>query len=179
MNNELETRLYKTTHEGGGKYSIAIVEDVHRKVELGEVFTVSKTFTSVANLDYARMVIKAGSAKKTHYVFSVAAEGKCYLKTILNSTYTANGTEMTPFNRYVDSSNVFSGKIYHTPTVNVEGTVRGDDMIPGGGTPQAAGASSITVIETILGANDNMLLQIQNVSGQVKDFNVIINFYEE
>lgn len=179
MNNEIQSRLYESTHKSNNKYSLTIVEDVHRKVGLGELFTASKTFLSVPNLDYVRMVIKAGSSKTTHYVFSVAAEGKCYLKTILNSTYTVNGTEVTPFNRYVDSSNVFSGKIYHTPTVNVEGSVRGDDMIPGGGTPQAAGASSIAVIESVLGTDDNMLIQIQNVSGQAKDFNVVINFYEE
>jgi hypothetical protein len=179
VNNELQARFYNSIEKEVDGFQLITSDAVHRDIHNGEVFTVSKTFVGVANSAYARIRIKASATKSTHFVASVVVEGKCYLKTYVNSTYTDNGTAFTPFNRNTSSSKTYGGNVYHTPTVNVLGSLRADDLTNGGIGPQSAGASVLGALETVLKPGDDILIELQNVSGQAKDLNIIVNLYEE
>lgn len=177
MNNELQSKFYKSIKDGNYLGSINIDVD---KIGQGNFYTASKIFSAVANDGYALMRIKAGATKKPHVIANIMTTGKCYIKTYSGTTYTANGTEITPYNRNTTSSNVAEAKIYHTPTINVLGTARAEELVGSGTNPASqVGAVSSINSKTILANNGDILIQVQNKSGAAVDIGIVINFYEE
>ena len=154
------------------------IEIIHDLIHRGQVFTVSKTFKAVADNGYARIHISTG-AKSMHFTFSYSGEGKAYLNTYSATTYSNNGTLQPIFNRNPATGYTPLSVAYHTPTINVLGSMRGDDFVGAGGNVQVqAGGTGIAGIETVIPPNSNILFQLQNVAGGVKDLGFIINFYE-
>jgi hypothetical protein len=142
-------------------------------------FTDSKTFRAVADNGYARIHIKSSATKSVCFTWSFTTEGKCYLGTYAGSTYSNDGIVQAIFNRALLIAKTATCQIFHTPTVNVLGGQRGDDFVGAGGNIQTqAGGSGVQGIETCLPPNADILFSLQNVSGNAKDINIIINFYE-
>jgi len=155
------------------------IDVYHNKVHGGQIFTISKTFKSIAENEYARLHITSGS-KEVHFTFSFTTEGKSYLNTYAGTTYTNVGTSQPIFNRKPASGSTPISQAWITPTVNVLGTLRGDDFVGAGGNVQTqAGGTGAEGLESIIPPNTDFMFQFQNVGSGAKDVGIIVNFYEE
>jgi hypothetical protein len=144
----------------------------------GNVFTISKTAVGVVNNGYLDIRVKSGS-KPSYLEILYSSEGKSYFKTYLNTTYSANGTLLTPFPRNSGSTKTLQSLIYQAPTINVLGQIRGDDFIgKSSGNPQTRAGGGGTVSGTIIAPTHDLLIRLQNVSGAISDLNLIINILE-
>ena len=154
------------------------IDVYHNKVHGGQVFTISKTFRAVAENGFGRIHILTW-AKEVHFTFSFTAEAKAYLNTYAGTTYTNNGTAQPIFNRKPGSGLLPGFQAWHTPTVNVLGTLRGDDFVGSGGNIRTqAGGSGAEGIESIIPPNTDFMFSLQNVESSAKDLGFIINCYE-
>ena len=150
---------------------------LHQEVHEGGLFTVNYIFEDVENNAYATIAIVTG-AKQFHGIATVDCEGKAYLNTYSGATLSANGTEITQFNRNATSPNTPVSKIYHTPQMKSNGTIRFDRLVLGGLGPLSTGSQGGDREESIFAPNTKTLLRIQNISGQTKDFGVALDWYE-
>lgn len=159
-------------------YNVHVTDFAHNEIHEGNFYTISHLFTSVANDGYARMRIKTLS-KRAHVQLFTSVEGKAYVKTYSGTTYTGNGTELTPSNRNTASTNTATAKIYHTPTIDVLGTQRADEFTGSGSNPSnQIGSQGSGRFETVLDYEKDLLVELQNKLGQVADMCIIISFYE-
>lgn len=159
-------------------YQFGTIEAVHEAVHEGKVHTISYTKLAVANNGTLIIRIKANS-KDVHARFAWLTEGKSTIKTYVGTTFSANGTVYTPFNRRTSLSNSLVSNTYIDPTVNVLGTQRGDDFIgAGGATPERVGGTGSTDVETIIDKNTEWMMVITNLRGSASDINFIANIYE-
>lgn len=151
----------------------------NQMINEGNFFTASKLFAAVADSGYAYMRIKNG-AKYCFFSFSVAVTGKAYIATHLGTTYTADGTAALLVNRNTTAGlDSPAAVVYHTPTINVLGTTRFEDLIPGGEHVQTrVGSVGGASIGTKLAPSQDLLIAVQNKSGAAIDASVVINFFE-
>lgn len=153
----------------------------HQKVHEGRHYTANYLEKAVPNLGFARLRITTG-AKAVHIMFEIDAEGKAYWNTYSGSTYTSDGTlpdgtKLTVFNRFIEIDGTTT-TIRYNPTVNVLGAARGLRVIWGGLGPQSTGGGTASRIESVIPPNRDVLLVMQNVSGQPKDMAVVADWYE-
>lgn len=157
--------------------SLSTLDIAHKQVHAGTFFTVAKVFTGIATDGYASIRLKP-TTKIVHFEIYTTAEGKAYLKTYSGSTYSNDGTAYTPFNRNALSSNLATCEVYLNPTVNVLGTLRGDDLLGSAGGTSRAGGQSGDRTESVIGAGNDILIRVQNKDNSTRDIGIIINFYE-
>lgn len=152
------------------------IDAVHQAIHLRGMYTISRTALGVANNGYHDIHVIPPAGYEAHLRFVIVTEGKAYLKSYTGTTYTNAGTAITPFNRATngDASTLLA---YHTPTINVLGTPRGDDMIPGGTGGNATGGNISGEFESIIAAGTDQLFRVQNVKGTAGDINIILNYY--
>ena len=156
----------------------AIMIDLeHQKIHEGNSFVINKLFSGVADGDSVYVRFKAIS-QSMHIIFKAEVEGKAFLKTYEGTTYTDDGTIVTPFNRIVGDGNVVDAEIYHTPTINTLGTQRGDRLIPAGTGGTATGGSGGSRIESVILPGNELLLEVQNVSTKTRDIDIIADWYQ-
>lgn len=150
-------------------------------IEQGLFFSAEYLFAAVANDGYAYLrVTNPSSNKKLHVQFNVNNEKKMYVASFANTTYSGNGTAVTKFNRNTGSSNVAEAVIYHTPTINVLGSQRGNSMIAVNANQyvQIGGAPS-AYIDSIVAPGKEILIRLQNKGGSAQDIAITVNWYEE
>lgn len=152
------------------------IDAVHQAIHLRGMYTISRTALNVANLGFHDIHVRPPAGYEAHLRFVIVTEGKAYFKTYQGTTYTADGTAITPFNRATngDATTLLA---WHTPTINVLGTLRGDDMIPGGTGGNATGGNISGELESIIAPNTDILFRVQNVKGTAGDLNIILNYY--
>jgi len=149
----------------------------HQKVHEGASFVINKLFTDVVNGDSVYVRFKAID-QSMNIVFKVEVEGKAFFKTYEGTTYTDDGTVVTPFNRIVGDGKVVDAEIYHTPTINVLGTQRGNRLIPAGKSGTATGGQSASRLESVILPGQELLLEVENASGQVRDIDIVADWYQ-
>ena len=152
------------------------IDAVHEAIHEGGMYVISKSFLSVANDGYARVRIVPPAGTSAHTRLSVSVEGKTYIKTYTGTTYSNDGTAITPFNRLIGGS-ASTLLAYHTPTVNVLGTQRGDDIVGGGVGWNSFGANFNPEFESIVPASTDFMIELHNKAGTAKDMNIVINYY--
>lgn len=180
MYNELQQRWLKSIKSSDGDFYTGVIDLVQNKVHEGNVFIVSKIFTSVANDGYADLRIKTGANKDAHAEIFISTEGKAYAYSYSGTTYTVDGTQLTAINR---NSNFTGGNetiAYHTPTINVLGTQRFEQMMGGGvGVGNQLAGSLSERLETVHKVNSDILIRVQNKAGTAKDISMYVVWYEE
>lgn len=155
------------------------IDIIHQTVHQGYMHTLSHTKLNVADNGFLRVRFVAPADKDIHIRISWASEGKSRLKTYIGTTYTANGTPIVPFNRKTGLASNLQGTYFIDPTINVLGTLRGNDFLgAGGGVSARVGGTGSSDIETIISAGTELLVEIQNVRGSASDLNLIANLYE-
>jgi len=159
-------------------FAQASIEVEHYQVHEGKCYTVSYRSASVANDGYLRIRIKPVGVN-AHVKVTYSSEGKALFKSYAGTTYSNNGTAITPWNRNIGSSNVSATLCYHTPTINVLGSQRADEFVGSAGAAVArAGGVGSGSIETVIQAGNDLLLELQNKSGSTSDLQMTINYYE-
>lgn len=166
----------------GGIYS-GMIDKTHQEIHDGHFITTNYLETGVANNATIQLRVITG-AKSFHVMFYIDIEGKIQFKTIVGSTYTVAGTlpdgvKLTKFNRKSTSTYVETTTFRYAPTVNVAGSLRGNRMFPGGTGRNSVGLSGGDRVESIIGPNSDVLIEIKNVSGQARDIGLIVEGYEE
>ena len=161
LQNDTNARLNKgIKKDTDSSYYFGVIDVLHEAVHEKKMHTISLTTLSVARLAWG-------------------SEGKSRLKTYIGTTYSANGTVYTPFNRQTKEANNLECVVYVNPTINVLGTARGNDFVgSGGATAQRIGGTGSSDIETIVNAGTELLIEVQNVRGSASDLNLICNIYE-
>ncbi len=149
----------------------------HEKVHEGISFVSNTLFTSVADSDSVYVRFKA-TTKAMHIIFKVEVEGKSFLKTYEGTTYTDDGTAVNVFNRVVGGGVTETGEVYKTPTIDVLGAQRGNRLIPAGRGGTATGGSGGNRVESIILPGNELLIEVENASGQSRDIDIVADWYE-
>lgn len=166
---------------------ISNLDTVHSKIHTGETYTSNWLAVGVANDGFARLRFKA-TTKQCHLVINYNSDGKAYFRTYYGTTYTANGTapeggataNLSSFQRNSIPNIAPTATVFHTPTVNVLGSRRGNQLINGGTGNNTTGGGGGTRLESIINPNEDLLIEIQNKSGAAgtKDIGFILDWYE-
>ena len=158
---------------------VIVIDVVHENIHDKNFWDSQYIFDDVANDGVAYISIRATQCKEMHFTVAVDAEGKCLFKSYVNTTWADDGIEGDIFNRYINGAPDATGLIYYAGTPDVLGTQRFQKLILGGLGPQSTGSSAQgSRVESVLDPGNEITIEITNVSGNVKDFGVIIEWYE-
>lgn len=160
------------------------VDIVHEKVHEGVSYTANYLEKSLVNSGYMRILFRTG-VKSAHLIIEVEAEGKLYFRTFSSPTFSDAGTlpgtttsdKLTLFNRRGGADGA-STTVTHTPTITLFGDMRGNRVFPFGTGGTAVGGQSASRVESVISANSVLLIEVQNVSGQVRDIGIVLDWYE-
>jgi hypothetical protein len=153
----------------------------HHEVHEGNLYTFGYTFIDVANAASAELHFVTAATHSIHYAVRITSEGKSYAFIYRGSTYTDDGTEITPVNNNCASSNTAATTVYHTPTVNVDGTLLTAEngiLIAGGLGPQSVGSDVRSNDERVAAVSNDYLVRVTNVAGTDKDITIQVAGYE-
>ena len=169
-------RLLRCTDHRFGHFQVIDAE--HHHIHLGEEFQVDHLFTSVAADDFARLRVRNDDGKQFHIMFFADTEAKAYYRSYIGTTYSADGTQKTPWNRTTYSTQESVAKVWINPTINALGSPRIVGMTGSGiGSGQIGGTGSGRV-ESILCTGCDFLIEVQNKSTTAKDIVISARWYE-
>lgn len=178
MNEALQRLLNKTVKRKGSFY-LGTTSVSGQSVIEEKAFTASHYLEAVANNASVAIRLKAVT-NDVVVTFLVKTEGKAEISSYSGTTFSADGTVVTAFNRYVGSTNAGTTVIEHTPTVDTLGTLRLKELIGAGGNVfEGAGGSSSDVFESYVPAGEEIYLVVKNTRGSAQDINIIANYHEE
>lgn len=163
-------------HDG----ALIMIDYVHEKIHEGVFFDAQHVFATVANNGKVYLRFKT-TTKEAHLTIALSVDGNTLFKSYIGTTYTADGTEITAFNRLIDSGSEETPtvEVYHTPTIDTLGTSRFNQFIPGGSGPLSTGITGSDRIETIISAGKDILIELTNVSGVSQDYiGIVAEWYE-
>ena len=157
------------------------IDLVHQRIHEGVSYVANYYQSAIPNNEFRRIRIKA-TQKHIHLLIEFTTTAKFTFKTYSGTTYTEDGTTpdgttLTRFNRVVGLDEC-TALVYHNPTVNVLGTLRGSQVIAGGTGGNANGTSGATRLESVIPVGQELLIVFQNVSGQANDLTVVLDWYE-
>jgi hypothetical protein len=160
---------------------VGTIEAAHKKIHSGDSYTLYYNFPAVANNGYARIRILAGATYKNHFMIDAhGSAGKHFFKLFTDTTYSSNGTVLTIHNDNFSSVKTCGSLAYHTPTINVLGTEKIGLYIADGNNPNERILSGFGQRqERIQNTNQDILIEMQNLSGGTSDINIVISFYED
>ena len=154
-----------------------MIDMVHEQIHRKNYFDFTHVFAAILDDGFVRLSIRP-QTKEAHLIVTVSAEGKALFKSYVDTTWSADGTAGSTFNRYINDSPDADTLIYYGGTMDVVGTMRFDTLVLGGLGPQSTGATSGSRVESVLDSGHELTIEIQNVSGQSKDIGVVIEWYE-
>ena len=159
------------------------IDYAHQKIHEGKGFVANYIQNAVPDNNIRRLRLTAANNRAMHVVIGIDVTGKFSFKTYEGTTYTVqgtapDGTTLTAFNRILGRDGR-SGIVRHNPTVDELGALRASRIIPGGTGPQSTGTTASERWESIIPPGHDLLLVFQNLSGQAKDLDVTIDWYEE
>ena len=158
--------------------SVTMIDVPHNRTHVGDMYSVSHLFTSVAVAASVDILIKVGSNKDLHFIFSVGAGAEAYVYFYENPTITDNGTAIPIYNMNRDSSNTSDATAYYTPTVGAVGTQLCVDLIPGATKQKDAGGNIRHDTEWILDENKNYMIRVTNNGSGAEPVAIQCEWYE-
>ena len=169
----------------GFSHSISVIQEEHRLIHSGMVFTVNIRFsglTNGSNFDVA-MQNPAGNFPHLRGWSYSLEDGPCEVTLYEGGTITFDGTEYTPVNNNRNSSKTANLVIEEGPTITLPGNPILESQYvpdPGGGffagTP-GTGVSDLSE-EWVLAPDENYLLRLTNNSGGTIEGSLYLIFYE-
>lgn len=146
----------------------------------GNAFFVNHTFEAVASAAKIYLRHKSGSSKYLHSVLDLITVGQWRVTSYSGTTYTADGTELTPINRKSDSAIVSDTTFWHTPTIDVLGTPRLSFIFGTGTNPSQATTGEFgEAVESVFAPNVDVLIELENMGNSTQYLSGIFNFHEE
>ena len=157
---------------------MGIISVLHQIVHRKKMHTISYTKEDVSADGTLLVRVIASNDKDVHARISFNGENKTRLKSYIGTTYTLDGADYQPFNRQTSSGNTLEAEIQIDPTVDVIGTLRGNDFIGSGAAGARAEGTGQADIETIINAGTELLLEVVNAGAVSSDLGIIVNLYE-
>jgi hypothetical protein len=158
--------------------ALVTIDGAHKEVHDGKFFVVSRYYAAIAAAGVADMRVLVGAAKALHVTVSVAAGGNANVDIYEGTTYTANGTAVTIYDRNRTTANASTATSFHTPTVLVLGTDIFDGFCPGGSKQSAMGSVRSNGQEWIFKKSTDYLIRVTNVSAGNADYSIEVEWYE-
>jgi hypothetical protein len=182
LQNELAARWFKTFKRLKDGYAIETIDIEHQKVHEGAFFTANLLLTAVANDGFARLKVTTDSTTEMHVTITLISEGKAYFKTRSAGTSSGgtapDGVKLTVFNRNPGHAIASGVTVVHTPTITVEGALRGNQLLNGGTGGTSIGTQSGSRIETVIDPLTTFITELQNKKGNASDLCIILDWYE-
>lgn len=158
-----------------------IIDNVLMNVINWKSFDSNYLEMAVANDASIKLLVTTWNVKM-HFKATVVCEWKAYYKSYIGWTYTGgtapDNTKLSVLARNATVNYTSWVTLKYWPTVSVLGTQRANLLIIGGTWPHSTGGTSGTS-ESIIWPNTTFLIDLQNKSGQAKDMQVILEWYEE
>lgn len=158
--------------------ALCVIQAEHHEIHVGESFIASYFWDDVADNGTARMHIVVGADKELHATITVVTEAKGELDLLEGTTWTANGTAVTIYDKNRTTGNTSNATAYRDGTINAAGTKILESFMPGGTKNFAVGSARSGAQEWIFKKSTDYLVRWQNRGGAVKDCAIIIEFYE-
>ncbi len=150
----------------------------HERVHHGEMFMVSHTVDSVAK-DESVYIRHISGREHLHSLLTVETVGQWRFTSYAGTTYTGQGTVLTPINRRSDSSHNMGAIFYHTPVIDVLGTPRLDFIFGTGTNPSRVNTGQFSEdLESIFAPDSDVLVKLTNESGSNQYLSSLFNCYE-
>lgn len=165
-------------HVDDDTHSLYTIDAQHAQIHLGNVYSVSHIFATVADNGNADVTLTTPATGTIYMVGNVNAGGDAYIYIYEEPTTSANGTGLTPVNHNRRSSNTSDCAAYYGPTVTGTGTELRQKYAPGGSGNKTVGASEPTYQEYILAASTRYLVRVTNHAGQAKDISISLTWVE-
>ena len=158
--------------------SLTAITVPHNRVHVGDMYSASHLFADVAAAANADILVKVGSNKRLHFMFSVGAgaESSVYFYEI--PTITANGTEVAIYNMNRTSSNTSDVNVYYTPTVGAVGTQICVGLLPGALKKKDVGGNIRSDTEWILNYDIDYLIRVTNNGDGAENIGIQLEWYE-
>ncbi len=158
--------------------SITTITVPHNRIHVGDMYSASHLFTSIGAAADAEVLIKVGSNKYLHFMFSISAGAESYVYIFEGPTITTNGTEVQIRNMNRFSSNTSDANVYYTPTIGVDGTQICVGLLPGAIKKNDMGGNIRPDTEWILNKNTDYLIRVTNNGTGAEPVAIQLEWYE-
>jgi hypothetical protein len=159
--------------------SLVTMPIVHQRIHLGQVFTFSHVFSSVADDANADILIKVPAGIECHAICDVVGGGNFEILIYEGTTVSGDGTAVTVHNRNRSSAAMPDTDTFYTPTISATGTLLYSGFNPGGTKSSAVGGDFRFDNEIIFKASTNYLIRMTNRAGAAKTLAFSMTAYEE
>ena len=150
---EAEIRIDKTTH------TMQTIEYAHHKIHAGSHYKQGYQRTGINTGDTVALVFTTpDTAKWAHWTMRAQTTGAATVQLFRTPTLSAEGTELTPFNRNENITNPATVVVKHTPTITSNGTKLVEKWIGGVVGLATLGGESRAYAHIILKQNTQYLL---------------------
>lgn len=158
--------------------SLTSITVPHNRVHVGDMYSVSHLFADVASAANADILVKVGSNKELHFMFSVGAGAEATIYFYESPTITDNGTEIVIYNMKRDSSNTSDANVYYAPTVGAVGTQICVGLAPGATKPNDVGGNIRHDTEWDLEEDTDYLIRVTNNGAGAENIAIQLEWYE-
>lgn len=163
-------------------YADVQVDNVLRNVINWKSFDLNYLEQTVANNGAISLLIKTWNSVKMHFKVTIASEWKALYKSYIGWTYSwwtaPDNNKLSILKRNATSNYISDVTVKYNPTITTAWTQRANLLILGWTGPQSTWWTTWTS-ESIIWPNSEFLIRLTNVSGQNKDMQLIIEWYEE
>ncbi len=160
--------------------AVGVIEQEHLKIHEGKLFTIAKRFTvtNVGGTHEFLGVVPAAVFPHFRSLTITSDGGPNDVDFYEDTTVSANGAAVTPYNNNRNSITIPELLIYDIPTITGDGTLLEPILIPG--TKQAGSFGSEASNEWILKASSNYMIRITNntVGAGTSNFTINMFWYE-
>ena len=155
------------------------IDTEHSKIHEGKAFIASTYKEDLADDAEYNFLIKNTDVSELHAVFAINFEGNAIVDVFEGTTVSADGTEITVYNRKRSSTTASGATAFHTPTITDDGTSISKTVIPGASGPNASGGNNQGRFEWLLKVDTNYMVRVKNIAGAAKSGTITADFYIE
>ena len=155
--------------------ALATCDRLHCQIEDGNVYSISKLFTGIANGNSVMVLIKCHADFTINGYATMASEGAWHVSKYETPTITADGTALSAINTNRSSANTVNSTFFHTPTISANGTLLSEKLI--GSSRESPGSGEFNRWHLKKGLN--YLIVMTNASGLASDASIRLLVEEE
>lgn len=151
------------------------IDYTHHEIHEGYMFSYSEV-TDVANsANRDLLIITPDNLHQIHIVIKVETEAEAGIFCYEDTDTLSDGTPVTAFNRNRNSNRLPEADIYHSPTINSNGTLISTYHWGGG---KSFGGEERTLNEWVLASNTKYLIRVTNFTVSDNQIAIALVWYE-
>ena len=158
--------------------SLTVISIPHNRVHVGDMYSASHLFIDVASTANADILVKVGSNKDLHFIFSISAGAEAYVYLYEDPTITDDGTAVNIYNMNRGSSNTSDANVYFTPTIGAVGTQLCVGSLPAAFKKNDMGGTIRQDTEWNLEEDTNYLIRVINNGAGAEPIAIQLEWYE-